>query len=117
SCCYSSPLLLALCSSSYPRSSALLAFPTRRSSALDLGHQGRVIMVAGNPAIGSGDATDGPDETVIGLGRGVLRDIAGGQYQIDRSEEHTSELQSRENLVCRLLLEKKNKSQHTVVTI
>src|SRR5690606_40401152 len=28
-----------------------------------------------------------------------------------RSEEHTSELQSRENLVCRLLLEKKKKSQ------
>src|SRR5690606_41832627 len=28
-----------------------------------------------------------------------------------RSEEHTSELQSRENLVCRLLLEKKNKKQ------
>src|SRR5690606_41810400 len=27
-----------------------------------------------------------------------------------RSEEHTSELQSRENLVCRLLLEKKNAS-------
>src|SRR5690606_27474972 len=27
-----------------------------------------------------------------------------------RSEEHTSELQSRENLVCRLLLEKKNNS-------
>src|SRR5690606_40611192 len=26
----------------------------------------------------------------------------------NRSEEHTSELQSRENLVCRLLLEKKN---------
>src|SRR5690606_40216033 len=28
-----------------------------------------------------------------------------------RSEEHTSELQSRENLVCRLLLEKKNTYQ------
>src|SRR5690606_40028169 len=28
-----------------------------------------------------------------------------------RSEEHTSELQSRENLVCRLLLEKKKKEQ------
>src|SRR5690606_41376696 len=28
-----------------------------------------------------------------------------------RSEEHTSELQSRENLVCRLLLEKKNKKE------
>src|SRR5690606_17914925 len=29
-------------------------------------------------------------------------------FQGERSEEHTSELQSRENLVCRLLLEKKN---------
>src|SRR5690606_39885109 len=29
-------------------------------------------------------------------------------FHLDRSEEHTSELQSRENLVCRLLLEKKN---------
>src|SRR5438046_7582320 len=29
-----------------------------------------------------------------------------------RSEEHTSELQSLTNLVCRLLLEKKKKSQH-----
>src|SRR5690606_41618114 len=29
----------------------------------------------------------------------------------ERSEEHTSELQSRENLVCRLLLEKKKKQQ------
>src|SRR5690606_39750467 len=31
-----------------------------------------------------------------------------------RSEEHTSELQSRENLVCRLLLEKKKKTQTKV---
>src|SRR5207237_9420244 len=30
-----------------------------------------------------------------------------------RSEEHTSELQSHLNLVCRLLLEKKNQSNHT----
>src|SRR3712207_8093235 len=30
-------------------------------------------------------------------------------YLINRSEEHTSELQSRQYLVCRLLLEKKNK--------
>src|SRR2546430_13656696 len=30
-----------------------------------------------------------------------------------RSEEHTSELQSQSNLVCRLLLAKKNKHQHT----
>src|SRR5690606_40947223 len=31
-----------------------------------------------------------------------------------RSEEHTSELQSRENLVCRLLLEKKKKNHTTI---
>src|SRR2546430_11950678 len=30
-----------------------------------------------------------------------------------RSEEHTSELQSQSNLVCRLLLEKKNQFMHT----
>src|SRR5690606_41863550 len=33
-----------------------------------------------------------------------------GFVMYGRSEEHTSELQSRENLVCRLLLEKKKKS-------
>src|SRR2546427_1590362 len=31
----------------------------------------------------------------------------------DRSEEHTSELQSQSNLVCRLLLEKKKKKKQT----
>src|SRR2546427_3557497 len=31
-----------------------------------------------------------------------------------RSEEHTSELQSQSNLVCRLLLEKKNQANHLV---
>src|SRR5690606_40630604 len=34
-----------------------------------------------------------------------------------RSEEHTSELQSRENLVCRLLLEKKNLKIILIITI
>src|SRR5690606_41652660 len=34
-----------------------------------------------------------------------------------RSEEHTSELQSRENLVCRLLLEKKKKSKRLAATL
>src|SRR3712207_7562884 len=32
-----------------------------------------------------------------------------GLHDLDRSEEHTSELQSRQYLVCRLLLEKKNR--------
>src|SRR3712207_7997232 len=33
---------------------------------------------------------------------------------IERSEEHTSELQSRQYLVCRLLLEKKNRSHRSM---
>src|SRR2546427_3531761 len=40
----------------------------------------------------------------IGFWAGGIAAIA-----LDRSEEHTSELQSQSNLVCRLLLEKKNK--------
>src|SRR3712207_8297673 len=35
------------------------------------------------------------------------RDLRGVQLLVPRSEEHTSELQSRQYLVCRLLLEKK----------
>src|SRR3712207_7127058 len=48
-------------------------------------------------------------------------DVAGGEPDDDwaspgpeRSEEHTSELQSRQYLVCRLLLEKKNMRQRHV---
>src|SRR5438045_5566182 len=39
-----------------------------------------------------------------------VRAEAGAQILSERSEEHTSELQSLRHLVCRLLLEKKNKS-------
>ena len=35
------------------------------------------------------------------------------RQQLGRSEEHTSELQSLVNLVCRLLLEKKKHTKHT----
>src|SRR5690606_40297910 len=45
-------------------------------------------------------------------GRGRLASRVSRQLatrNMERSEEHTSELQSRENLVCRLLLEKKKK--------
>src|SRR2546421_4588006 len=42
--------------------------------------------------------------------------VATGQAPYERSEEHTSELQSRSDLVCRLLLEKKKKTQHREAT-
>src|SRR2546427_13131169 len=39
-----------------------------------------------------------------------LADVCLGAVESSRSEEHTSELQSQSNLVCRLLLEKKKKN-------
>src|SRR2546430_6252988 len=55
-----------------------------------------VVPGDGSVAAGHHAAVDVPDGT---------GDPAGGR---GRSEEHTSELQSQSNLVCRLLLEKKN---------
>src|SRR5256886_7778268 len=47
----------------------------------------------------------GPCVTVFGSAR-----VKPNDPHYERSEEHTSELQSQSNLVCRLLLEKKKKS-------
>src|SRR3712207_7508294 len=52
---------------------------------------------------GAGGAGDGHRGAGAGAGRGR------GRSPRRRSEEHTSELQSRQYLVCRLLLEKKKK--------
>src|SRR5256886_17051377 len=42
--------------------------------------------------------------------------LGGRRLLVVRSEEHTSELQSQSNLVCRLLLEKKKKKKKTLQT-
>src|SRR3712207_8774501 len=47
---------------------------------------------------------------------GYLPDTFGHPSQLPRSEEHTSELQSRQYLVCRLLLEKKKYSAVKIKT-
>src|SRR5687768_8917166 len=49
---------------------------------------------------------DGRAKVELGVARGKQ------QHDKRRSEEHTSELQSRLHLVCRLLLEKKKKNKH-----
>src|SRR5690606_41856538 len=70
---------------------------------VDGGHRGeraaRRVDVEVDVLVG-GDRFEGEQLGHDVVGRGVVD---------RRSEEHTSELQSRENLVCRLLLEKKNK--------
>src|SRR5258707_8884669 len=49
-----------------------------------------------------------PPLLLRGLSDGTFQDMRNSAGQV-RSEEHTSELQSRQYLVCRLLLEKKKK--------
>src|SRR5690606_39366315 len=48
----------------------------------------------------------------VGRDEEAKRAVAEAVERLHRSEEHTSELQSRENLVCRLLLEKKKTSKN-----
>src|SRR5207247_9462643 len=90
---------------------SLLSFPTRRSS--DLGF-GSIAWHGGVHRYGAIDqprcrnrgwplarSTREPQSAGAASARAVRRPV--------RSEEHTSELQSRVDLVCRLLLEKKKK--------
>src|SRR5690606_42112150 len=89
----------------------LPSFPTRRSSDLDLialvsriawELQEEIDEFELNPVIVHAD----------NAGYTVADALMRRRPQA-RSEEHTSELQSRENLVCRLLLEKKKPSHRT----
>src|SRR3712207_8848381 len=66
------------------------------------------LRASGRPAQLSGVAQQAAQLACCRLPGAVGPDRAGR----GRSEEHTSELQSRQYLVCRLLLEKKNKNKY-----
>src|SRR5690606_41863927 len=96
---------------------ALHSFPTRRSS--DLTSCGRsctawpcspstATWITRAPTPARSRAT--PSSACA---RGSASVVIPSSEPTVRSEEHTSELQSRENLVCRLLLEKKKKKRKT----
>src|SRR5687768_18016704 len=88
-------------------------FPTRRSSDL------RVVDVAraGGRAGATARADAGPGARELGR-EGVAHRAARRIARTGvRSEEHTSELQSRLHLVCRLLLEKKNQLETTFTLV
>src|SRR5207247_8754748 len=74
----------------------LHSFPTRRSSDLRL----------------FGNAVADERESRVRSARGTGDHSRPGDPVRPRSEEHTSELQSRVDLVCRLLLEKKKKNKN-----
>src|SRR5690606_39506770 len=104
------------CRARAPRELSTLA-PTRRSSDLDAEDllfpedlADRVVEIERGRQI-TADRLFDDDAGLIG-DQLVVPDFlcngtenGGGDREIERSEEHTSELQSREKLVCRLLLE------------
>src|SRR5258708_25755293 len=70
--------------------------------ALPISHRRDQRLVAGPGRCGRSDAR--------GHARGI-QTVHRRRYPRQRSEEHTSELQSPDHLVCRLLLEKKKKTE------
>src|SRR5699024_11227933 len=87
----------------------LLSFPTRRSSDL-VRERGLCRVEAGGTGVDPVDVDPGAVVQVEELQRADRRPVlVVAASNLDRSEEHTSELQSRFDLVCRLLLEKKKK--------
>src|SRR3712207_8288500 len=91
-----------------PPRSTLFPYTTLfRSRQRDRVHAGGGVQLAHRVAHVGADGLRGEVELL----RGLLAAEAVGQ----RSEEHTSELQSRQYLVCRLLLEKKKKTKKSFI--
>src|SRR5699024_12878556 len=105
------PLLSSPSLPSPPTPRARHSLPTRRSS--DLGSRNRYLRA--DPHSDRSRDERRPDEFQprhARRSRAGVREHPPGRRgpREERSEEHTSELQSRFDLVCRLLLEKKNKT-------
>src|SRR5690606_41657029 len=105
-----SPLgVLCVCGSRRPPRPSPFPYTTlfRSRAALHLDGRPRLEgLLEARVAIGH-DEQRGGQAAALQIGQQAAprrRGFGGGEL---RSEEHTSELQSRENLVCRLLLEKK----------
>src|SRR5690606_41665999 len=94
-------------------------FPTRRSAERDTQTRTDFFVVNPRPprstlfpytTLFRSEVVDPMDLAAIDAWQ---RHVA-GRAADERSEEHTSELQSRENLVCRLLLEKKKSTMNHI---
>src|SRR5207244_5420777 len=96
---------------------AFLSFPTRRSSDLWNTCWRRARRLAGRadprrrPVARPPEGDPDPTRRVLQRAVGGRSAAQGSKehHHLARSEEHTSELQSPDHLVCRLLLEKKKK--------
>src|SRR5690606_41780493 len=110
----SSPHLISCCCCVSGPHPALHSFPTRRSSDLS------ATAPAPTPSPAVRRSTSRPSTGARSTWVRSVSTCCGRRWPDERtrprSEEHTSELQSRENLVCRLLLEKKKITHHVDIT-
>src|SRR2546430_6590951 len=91
-----------------PPRSTLFPYTTLFRSQLSKGRMRAVVVNAGNANCATGAQGDAAS----------LRTVEETAHRLRlRSEEHTSELQSQSNLVCRLLLEKKNHDTKPVTVL
>src|SRR5690606_41726872 len=111
-------VLLSLFAATAPATTEIYTLSLHDALPISPGPRGRVVGERARqedvpPATGEQDHRRqvGRVRPLVG-GRPVLARLGVLQPTL-RSEEHTSELQSRENLVCRLLLEKKKKNATT----
>src|SRR5206468_9241924 len=95
----------------------LHSFPTRRSSDLPLVRPAAFVELRAQRRPDAGGRAVDVLLCLVDQHLRELSEVADSVFQaevparvvLERSEEHTSELQSRSDLVCRLLLEKKKK--------
>src|SRR5690606_41630999 len=85
------------------------ALPICRTSPRTKVPAGSVAVAGDFSAVYPSDSPGGWQ--LLGVTDIPMWDLSRPEPAYIRSEEHTSELQSRENLVCRLLLEKKNNTR------
>src|SRR3712207_7615206 len=91
-----------------PPRSTLFPYTTLFRSLREVETNARRLSGRRNVLVGPGDDSPVPWLLRAGWGREEVRTGDPADFvEIDRSEEHTSELQSRQYLVCRLLLDKK----------
>src|SRR5690606_41291929 len=104
----SSPYFSCIYFSPYATHHDILSFPTRRSSDLAAPDAARRPGRRHAGAFRRDALPPDGAERLRGARHRYARLREQERLSRRRSEEHTSELQSRENLICRLLLEKKN---------